>query len=201
MARPPDHSPEIADVFRAHGAAWRKANAGHVSLAQLKVMSAIETCRTAALGGHVERCEDCAHERVRLQFLPQPALPEVPGCGGAAMARRPRSGASAGSLLSRRLHPAGGDRRDRVPEQGRRLRPPVPDRRRDAHHHRSRPQASRRAHRPHRRAAHLGLGADPPSARPRHRPRRRPVAGRRALDRLQARFLPARARPLAPVQG
>jgi Putative transposase/Transposase zinc-binding domain len=55
---------EVADVFRAHGAAWRKANAGHVSLAQLKVMSAIETCRTAALGGHVERCEDCAHERI-----------------------------------------------------------------------------------------------------------------------------------------
>jgi Transposase zinc-binding domain len=61
MARP---RLEVADVFRAHGAAWRKANAGHVSLAQLKVMSAIETCRTAALGGHVERCEDCAHERV-----------------------------------------------------------------------------------------------------------------------------------------
>ena len=55
---------EVADVFRAHGAAWRKANAGHVSLDQLKVMSAIETCRTAALGGHVERCEDCAHERI-----------------------------------------------------------------------------------------------------------------------------------------
>jgi hypothetical protein len=64
VARPPDRSPEVADVFRAHGAAWRKANAGHVSLAQLKVMSAIETCRTAALGGHVERCEDCAHERI-----------------------------------------------------------------------------------------------------------------------------------------
>jgi Putative transposase/Transposase zinc-binding domain len=61
VARPPL---EVADVFRVHGAAWRKANAGHVSLAQLKVMSAIETCRTAALGGHLERCEDCAHERV-----------------------------------------------------------------------------------------------------------------------------------------
>jgi len=61
MARPPL---EVADVFRAHGAAWRKGNAGHVSLGQLKVMSAIETCRTAALGGHVERCHDCAHERV-----------------------------------------------------------------------------------------------------------------------------------------
>ena len=55
---------EVADIFRDHGSAWRKANAGHVSLAQLKVMSAIESCRTAALGGHVARCEDCAHQVV-----------------------------------------------------------------------------------------------------------------------------------------
>jgi Putative transposase/Transposase zinc-binding domain len=52
---------EVADIFRRHGPAWRQANAGHVSLGQLKVMSAIESCRTAALGGHVARCEDCAH--------------------------------------------------------------------------------------------------------------------------------------------
>ena len=55
---------EVADIFRRHGPAWRSANAGHVSLGQLKVMSAIETCRTAALGGHVEACEDCAHLRI-----------------------------------------------------------------------------------------------------------------------------------------
>jgi hypothetical protein len=55
---------EVADIFHAHGAHWRKANAGHVSLAQLKAMSAIEHCRTSALGGHVERCEDCAHTRI-----------------------------------------------------------------------------------------------------------------------------------------
>jgi hypothetical protein len=52
---------EVADIFRAHGPAWRKANAGHVSLGQLRVMSAIESCRTAALGGHVARCEECSH--------------------------------------------------------------------------------------------------------------------------------------------
>src|SRR5213594_2902096 len=52
---------EVADIFRDHGAAWRSANGGHVSLDQLKVMSAIECCRTAALGGHVARCEDCSH--------------------------------------------------------------------------------------------------------------------------------------------
>ncbi len=49
---------EVADIFRDHGAAWRQANAGHVSLGQMKVMSAIERCRTAALGGHVGRCEN-----------------------------------------------------------------------------------------------------------------------------------------------
>ena len=52
---------EVADIFRSHGAAWRKANAGHVSLGQLKAMAAIEACRTAELGGHVARCEDCGH--------------------------------------------------------------------------------------------------------------------------------------------
>jgi hypothetical protein len=44
---------EVADIFRGHGPAWRQANAGHVSLDQTKVMSAIERCRTAELGGHV----------------------------------------------------------------------------------------------------------------------------------------------------
>ena len=58
MSRP---TLEVADILRDHGAAWRRANAGHVSLGQMKVMSAIERCRTAALGGHVARCEDCAH--------------------------------------------------------------------------------------------------------------------------------------------
>ena len=51
---------EVADIFRDHGAAWRDANRGHLSLGQLKVMSAIERCRTAALGGHVMRCENDA---------------------------------------------------------------------------------------------------------------------------------------------
>src|ERR1700693_1332912 len=52
---------EVADIFRDHGLAWRSSNAGHVSLDQMKVMSAIERCRTAALGDHVARCEDCSH--------------------------------------------------------------------------------------------------------------------------------------------
>ena len=50
---------EVADIFRAHGPAWRQAQHGHLSLGQLKVMSAIEQCRSAALGGHVLRCDSC----------------------------------------------------------------------------------------------------------------------------------------------
>ena len=56
--------PEVADIFRTHGPAWRVAERGHLSLGQLKVMSAIEECRSAALGGHVLRCEGCGTDQV-----------------------------------------------------------------------------------------------------------------------------------------
>ena len=61
MARP---ALEVAEIFRAHGPAWRRAQRAHLSLGQLKVMSAIEQCRSAALGGHVLRCEACAHSEI-----------------------------------------------------------------------------------------------------------------------------------------
>src|SRR3977135_46447 len=78
MARP---ALEVADVFRDHGAAWRHANRGHVSLLQLKVMSAIESCRTAALGGHVARCEDCAYTTIAYNSCRNRHCPK---CQGAA---------------------------------------------------------------------------------------------------------------------
>src|SRR6195256_419429 len=78
MARP---ALEVADIFRNHGAAWRKANAGHVSLGQLKVMSAIESCRTVALGGHVLRCEDCSHTQIAYNSCRNRHCPK---CQGAA---------------------------------------------------------------------------------------------------------------------
>jgi hypothetical protein len=55
---------EVADIFRTHGPAWRTAQRGHLSLGQLKVMSAIEQCRSAALGGHALRCEGCGVEQI-----------------------------------------------------------------------------------------------------------------------------------------
>jgi predicted Zn-ribbon and HTH transcriptional regulator len=72
---------EVADIFRDHGPAWRRANAGHVSLEQLKVMSAIENCRTAALGGHVARCEDCAYTTIAYNSCRNRHCPK---CQGAA---------------------------------------------------------------------------------------------------------------------
>ena len=74
---------EIADIFRDQGRAWRDANRGHVSLTQLKVMSAIERCRTAALGGHVARCENgaCAHTVISYNSCRNRHCPK---CQGAA---------------------------------------------------------------------------------------------------------------------
>ena len=72
---------EVADIFRDHGATWRSANAGHVSLEQLKVMTAIERCRTAALGGHVERCEKCSHTIIAYNSCRNRHCPK---CQGAA---------------------------------------------------------------------------------------------------------------------
>jgi Putative transposase/Transposase zinc-binding domain len=74
---------EVADILRDHGAAWREANRGHVSLGQLKVMSAIERCRTAALGGHVARCENesCGHTLIAYNSCRNRHCPK---CQGAA---------------------------------------------------------------------------------------------------------------------
>ena len=55
---------EVADIFRVHGPAWRQAQQGHLSLGQLKVMSAIEQCRRAALGGHSLQCPACDHLQI-----------------------------------------------------------------------------------------------------------------------------------------
>ena len=72
---------EVADIFRDHGPAWRAANRGRLSLGQLKVMSAIESCRTAALGGHVVRCENdrCAHVSIAYNSCANRHCPKCQG--------------------------------------------------------------------------------------------------------------------------
>jgi hypothetical protein len=77
----PNTALEVADVFRAAGPAYRAAQAGHLSLHQLKVMAAIEQCRTAALGGHVEACDECGHRRIAYNSCRNRHCPK---CQGAA---------------------------------------------------------------------------------------------------------------------
>jgi hypothetical protein len=72
---------EVADIFRAAGPVYRATHAGHLSLHQLKIMSAVEHCRTAALGGHVEACTDCGHWRIAYNSCRNRHCPK---CQGAA---------------------------------------------------------------------------------------------------------------------
>lgn len=70
---------EVADIFRRYGPAWRRANAGHVSLSQLKVMSSIEACRTEALGGHVAACTKCGHQHIAYNSCKNRHCPKCQG--------------------------------------------------------------------------------------------------------------------------
>src|SRR5437868_1033565 len=104
---------EVADIFRRYAEAWRARNVAHLSRGQRRVMTAIEICRTAALGGHVERCDDCAHARIAYNSCRNRHCPK---CQWRA----------AQDWLERReaelLPVAGGDRGHRLSEQGRGVR-------------------------------------------------------------------------------
>ena len=76
--------PEVAEIFRAHGASYRQRQRGHLSLLQLKVMSAIERCRSAALGGHVLRCSSCAQPQIAYNSCRNRHCPK---CQGSAARR------------------------------------------------------------------------------------------------------------------
>jgi len=75
---------EVADIFRSAGPAYRAAHAGHLSLSQLKVMTAIEHCRTPALGGHVEACTDCGHWRIAYNSCRNRHCPKCQGVAARA---------------------------------------------------------------------------------------------------------------------
>jgi hypothetical protein len=80
---------EMVDMFRHQGLAWRHVNAGRVSLPPLKVMSAVENCRTATFGGHVERCDDCSHMRIAYNFCRYRHYPKCQAiCGKEWLANR-----------------------------------------------------------------------------------------------------------------
>jgi len=70
---------EVADVFRHFGPAFRDLNGASLSAARRRAMIAIESCRTAALGGHVERCGDCGHQRVSFNSCRDRSCPKCQG--------------------------------------------------------------------------------------------------------------------------
>ena len=75
----PNRALEVADIFRAHGLAYRRANAGHLNLSKLKVMSSIEACRTEALGGHVAACAKCDHQHIAYNSCKNRHCPKCQG--------------------------------------------------------------------------------------------------------------------------
>jgi hypothetical protein len=75
---------EVAEIFRAHGPTWRQHERGHLSLGQLKVMSAIEQCRSPALGGHALRCSACAQPQIAYNSCRNRHCPK---CQGSAAQR------------------------------------------------------------------------------------------------------------------
>ena len=196
MSRP---ALEVADIFRDHGAAWRRANAGHVSLDQLKVMSAIERCRTAALGGHVARCENekCAHTVIAYNSCRNRHCPK---CQGAA-AREWLAEREAELLPVPYFHvvytlPAA------IADIAYQNKAVIYDLLFKASAETTLTiaadaQASRRSHRLHLRAAHLGLRPDPPPACAHDRAGWRHVAGWIEVDRVPTALFLARAGALA----
>ena len=150
-------------------------------------MSAIERCRTAALGGHVARCEDCAHTVIAYNSCRNRHCPKCQGAAAKQWLAEREAELLPVPLLPRRVHAAGADRRYRLPEQGRDLRSVVQGLGRDHAHDRRRSQAPRRPHRHHRRPPYLGLGHDPSSACPHDRAGRRPLVRRQEMAVLPAR--------------
>lgn len=123
---------EVADVFRRHGQAFRQARAGHLGRVERRVMGANTACRTAALGGHIEQCDDCGSTRIAYNSCRNRHCPK---CQGLAV---PSARGSRAEWLAHRqaeLLPVPYFHvvftlpmleRDRLPEQGDRLCDPVP---------------------------------------------------------------------------
>src|SRR5271157_3594344 len=187
---------EVADIFRDHGPAWRDANRGHLSLGQLKVMNAIESCRTAALGGHVMRCENdaCGYTAIAYNSCRNRHCPKCQGAAALEWMEARAAEAAARAILPRGVHTAVANRRYRLSEQNGDLRSTVPGVGRDDADDCRRPQASRRQNRHHRSVAQLGIGDDASSARAHDRAGRRHRARWITVDRQAAPLLSARAR-------
>ena len=120
---------EVADIFRRHGAAYRDIHAGHLSRAQRRVMGAIEACRTAALGGHVEQCDGCGQIRIAYNSCRNRHCPKCQGLARAEWLADRQADLLPVAVLPCRLYRAGA-RSPRSPSRTRRWSTPSCSRRR-----------------------------------------------------------------------
>ena len=135
---------EVADIFRRYGEAYREKHGGRMSTAQRRVISAIQACRTAALGGQIEQCDTCGHRRICYRSCRNPSLPKMSVSGSRRVDSTPPGRTPRRSVLPRRVHGPGRDCRDRSPEQGGRLQHSLPGHGRNLTHDSRRFTAPRR---------------------------------------------------------
>ena len=193
---------EVADVFRDHGDAFLDRYGDVLSPEQRRALRDIAACRTAALGGHVEECDRCGHQRIAYNSCRNRHCPKCQATAAAQWMEARQAELLPGRILSRGLHAPGGARSDRLAEPAGGLRPPVPRRRRDLAADRRRSEAPRGRDRVPGRPAHLGPEPRTSPARALRGAGRRALARRLALGRLSAGVLPpgARAQPRLPGQ-
>ena len=153
---------ELADVFRRHGESYERANAGHLGRVERRVIGAITACRTAALGGHVEQCDDCGLTRVAYNSCRNRHCAKCQAAARAEWLAARQSDLLPVPYFHVVFTSAAGRGRDRLSEQADGLRPPDARCGRGAHDARRR--ATRRQDRPDRGPAHIGTDADPSSA-------------------------------------
>ena len=154
----------VAEVFRRYGDTFRAQAGAALSTAQRRVMTAIEQCRTAALGGHVEQCDRCGHRRVWYNSCRNRHCPTCQSLARAAWLERRRADLPPTEYFHVVFTVPPAVAEVATQKQGRRLRAPLPRRRRDAPHDRRRPSPSRRRDRLLRRPPHLGRDARPSPA-------------------------------------
>jgi hypothetical protein len=97
---------QVADIFRAHGPTWREHERGHLSLGQLKVMLAIEQCRSASLGGHALRCSSCAEPQIAYNSCRNRHCPKCQGSAAQRWLEARQADLFASAVLPRGLHVA-----------------------------------------------------------------------------------------------
>jgi hypothetical protein len=123
---------EVADIFRRYGDAYRRDAGVSSASPQGRVMTAIETCRTAAPGGHVEQCDTCGHQRIAYNSCANRRCPKCQSLARAAWIERRTGEILEMRVLPRRLYRARRDRRHRLAEQKTDRRHPLSRDRRDA---------------------------------------------------------------------